>query len=83
MTDTTTIARQLIAQHLGVDDDAVVDTATFGDDLGADSLDCVELTMAAEDAFEIQIGDDESSKIVTVGDALKLIEAKVRDRAAV
>ena len=83
MPDTATLARELIAHHLGVDDDAVVNTASFADDLGADSLDCVELTMAAEDAFEIQISDDESSKITTVGDAIKLIEAKVRERAAV
>jgi len=68
--------KQIIVEQLGVDESAVDPTASFVDDLGADSLDIVELGMAFEEAFEIDIPDEDAEKIATVKDAIEYIEAK-------
>ena len=75
-------ARSLIADHLAVDIDAVRDDASFTADLGADSLDMVELAMRFEEALNISIPDDETEGCATVGDALDLIRGKVTAAAA-
>jgi acyl carrier protein len=66
--------KELIVQQLGVSESEVVPEAKFIDDLGADSLDLVELVMALEDEYGIEIPDEDAEKIVTVGDALKYIK---------
>jgi acyl carrier protein len=66
--------RQIVADQLGVDVDEVTPEASFVDDLGADSLDTVELVMALEEEFGIEIPDEEAEKISTVADAIKYIE---------
>jgi acyl carrier protein len=68
--------KQIIVEQLGVDESQVDPTASFVDDLGADSLDIVELVMAFEEAFEIEIPDEDAEKITTVKDAISYIEAK-------
>ncbi len=68
--------KQIIVEQLGVDESQVDNTASFVDDLGADSLDIVELVMAFEEAFEIDIPDEDAEKIATVKDAVDYIEAK-------
>jgi acyl carrier protein len=68
--------RQIIAEQLGVKKEEVTDNAKFVDDLGADSLDTVELVMALEEEFGIEIPDEEAEKLQTVGDALRYIEEK-------
>jgi acyl carrier protein len=68
--------RQIIADQLGVKKEEVTDEAKFVDDLGADSLDTVELVMALEEEFGIEIPDEDAEKLATVGDALKYIEDK-------
>ena len=68
--------RQIIADQLGVKKEEVVDSAKFVDDLGADSLDTVELVMALEEEFGVEIPDEDAEKLATVGDALKYIEEK-------
>ncbi len=65
--------KKIIIEHLGVEDAKVVETASFIDDLGADSLDTVELVMAFEEEFSVEIPDDAAEKIQTVGDAVKFI----------
>lgn len=70
-------ARALIADHLAVAPHAVRDDAHFAEDLGADSLDMVELAMRFEEALDIAIDDHESEGCVTVADALKLLQQKV------
>lgn len=66
--------KELIVQQLGVSESEVVPEAKFIDDLGADSLDLVELVMALEDEYGIEIPDEDAEKIVTVGDAIKYIQ---------
>ena len=68
--------KKMVAEHLGVDEAKVTDEANFIDDLGADSLDTVELVMAFEEEFGSEISDSEAEKILTVGDAIKFIEGK-------
>lgn len=68
--------KQIIVEQLGVDEGQVDSTASFVDDLGADSLDIVELVMAFEEAFDLDIPDEEAEKIRTVNDAIVYIEAK-------
>jgi acyl carrier protein len=70
--------KDIIVEQLNVDKDAVVPTAKFVDDLGADSLDTVELVMALEEAFDLQIPDDDAEKIGTVGDAINYIQSHVK-----
>ena len=66
--------KEIIVEQLGVDEEDVNPTAKFIEDLGADSLDTVELVMALEEHFDIQIPDEEAEKIVTVGDAVAYIK---------
>ena len=68
--------KKMVAEHLGVEEDKVTDESNFIDDLGADSLDTVELVMAFEEEFGSEISDNEAEKILTVGDAIKFIESK-------
>ena len=68
--------KKIVADHLGVEEEKVVDEASFIDDLGADSLDTVELVMAFEEEFGSEISDSDAEKILTVGDAIKFIESK-------
>ncbi|MBI2150675.1 MAG: acyl carrier protein [Acidobacteria bacterium] len=67
--------RQIIVEQLGVDESEVTPTASFIDDLGADSLDTVELVMALEEGFGMEIPDEDAEKIATVKDAINYIEA--------
>ena len=76
MSDIADRVRKIVVEHLNVDAEKVVDKASFIDDLGADSLDNVELVMAFEEAFEIEIPDDAAEHIQTVGDAVKFISEK-------
>ena len=71
--------KEIIAEQLGVDSDQVTDNASFTDDLGADSLDTVELVMALEEEFDIEIPDEDAEKIVTVSDAVKYLQANLSD----
>lgn len=66
--------KEIIVEQLGVNDDQVVPDAKFVEDLGADSLDTVELVMALEEEFGAEIPDEEAEKLTTVGDAIKYIE---------
>jgi len=68
--------KKMVADHLGIEESKVTDEANFIDDLGADSLDTVELVMAFEEEFASEISDSEAEKILTVGDAIKFIERK-------
>ena len=68
--------KKMVADHLGVDELKVTEEANFVDDLGADSLDTVELVMAFEEEFGSEISDSEAEKILTVGDAIKFIEKR-------
>ena len=68
--------KQIIVEHLGVDESQVDNSASFVEDLGADSLDIVELVMAFEEAFEIEIPDEDAEKITTVKEAIDYIEAR-------
>lgn len=67
--------KEIIVDQIGVDEDSVTAEAKFIDDLGADSLDIVELVMALEEDFDIEIPDEDAEKIVTVGDAVEYIKA--------
>ncbi|MEW6182759.1 MAG: acyl carrier protein [Bacillota bacterium] len=69
--------KQIIVQQLGVEEDEVTTDASFIDDLGADSLDLVELVMAFEEEFELEIPDEEAEKIRTVGDAVGHIQERL------
>tara|TARA_B000000532_G_C18495283_1_gene246341 strand:+ start:110 stop:382 length:273 start_codon:yes stop_codon:yes gene_type:complete len=75
MSDVTTKVKAIIVDKLGVDEAEVTPTASFTDDLGADSLDTVELIMEFEKEFDLQIPDDQAEKIATVGDAVSFIES--------
>ena len=68
--------RAIIAEQLGVKLEEVTDAASFIEDLGADSLDTVELVMALEEEFGIEIPDEDAEKMITVGDAIKYIDTK-------
>jgi acyl carrier protein len=74
MSDVATRVKKIVVEHLGVDEDKVTENASFIDDLGADSLDNVELVMAFEEEFSVEIPDDAAEKIQTVGDAVKFIK---------
>jgi acyl carrier protein len=74
MSDVGVKVKKIIVEHLGVDEAKVTDEASFIDDLGADSLDTVELVMAFEEEFGSEISDSEAEKILTVGDAIRFIE---------
>ena len=68
--------KKIVVDHLGIEESKVKPEAKFIDDLGADSLDTVELVMAFEEEFGSEISDTEAEKILTVGDAIKFIESK-------
>ncbi len=76
--DVAATVKKIVVDHLGVDEQKVTDEASFIDDLGADSLDTVELVMAFEEEFGSEISDNEAEKILTVGDAIKFIENKTK-----
>ena len=74
MSDTADRVQKIVVEHLGVEADKVTQDASFIDDLGADSLDIVELVMAFEEEFGVEIPDDAAEKITTVKDAIQYIE---------
>ena len=77
MSEVADKVKKIIVEHLGVDEAKVTETASFVDDLGADSLDTVELVMAFEEEFGCEIPDESAEKIATVTDAVSYIEANV------
>ena len=77
MSDVAEKVKKIIAEHLGIDDmGKITEDAKFIDDLGADSLDTVELVMAFEEAFDVEIPDEKAETILTVGDAITHLESK-------
>jgi len=78
MSDINTRVKQIIVDKLGVDESEVTAEASFTNDLGADSLDTVELIMEFEKDFNLSIPDEDAEKIATVGDAVKYIGGKVK-----
>jgi len=72
--------KSIISEQLGVKQEEVTPEASFIDDLGADSLDTVELVMALEEEFGVEIPDEHAEKITTVGDAVRYIEEKADDK---
>ena len=74
MSDVLNKVADIVVEHLGVDKAKIVPEASFIDDLGADSLDNVELVMAFEEAFDLEIPDESAEKIATIADAVRLIE---------
>jgi acyl carrier protein len=74
MSDIAERVKKIVVEHLGVEADKVSEDASFIDDLGADSLDTVELVMAFEEEFGVEIPDDAAETILTVGDAIKFLE---------
>jgi len=77
MSDVLARVKKMVVEHLDVEESKVTENAHFIDDLGADSLDNVELVMAFAEEFDIEIPDDAAENIQTVGDAVKLISEKV------
>jgi acyl carrier protein len=75
--DITQKVKQIIVNKLGVEESQITDTASFTNDLGADSLDTVELVMEFEKAFNLTIADEDAEKIGTVSDAVKYISGKL------
>ena len=75
MSETAERVKKIVIEHLGVEAEKVTEDASFIDDLGADSLDIVELVMAFEEEFGVEIPDDAAEKIATVRDAISYIEA--------
>ncbi|MDT7934383.1 MAG: acyl carrier protein [Sphingomonadaceae bacterium] len=78
MSDTAERVKKIVVEHLGVEPEKVTEDANFIDDLGADSLDTVELVMAFEEEFGIEIPDDAAEKITTVKDAIGFIDANAK-----
>ncbi len=76
MSDIADRVKKIVIEHLNVEAEKVTEKASFIDDLGADSLDTVELVMAFEEEFNVEIPDDAAESIVTVGDAVKFIKEK-------
>ncbi len=76
MSDVADRVKKIVVEHLNVEAEKVTENASFIDDLGADSLDTVELVMAFEEEFNVEIPDDAAESIVTVGDAIKFIKEK-------
>ena len=78
MSDVADRVRKIVVEHLGVEEDKVTESASFIDDLGADSLDIVELVMEFEKEFNIAIPDDQAEKIQTVGQAVDYVEKNAK-----
>ena len=78
MSDVADRVKKIVVEHLGVEADKVEEKASFIDDLGADSLDTVELVMAFEEEFNVEIPDDMAETIQTVGDAVKFLEGAAK-----
>ena len=78
MSDIAERVKKIVVEHLGVDADKVTENASFIDDLGADSLDNVELVMAFEEEFGVEIPDDAAEKILTVKDAIEFVKANAK-----
>ena len=78
MSDVAERVKKIVVEHLGVEADKVTDNANFIDDLGADSLDTVELVMALEEEFETEIPDEEAEKITTVQQAIDYVNAHTK-----
>lgn len=74
MSDVAARVKKIVVEHLGVDEDKVIENASFVDDLGADSLDTVELVMAFEEEFGCEIPDDAAEKILTVKNAIDYVQ---------
>jgi len=74
MSDVADRVKKIVVEHLGVEEDKVTESASFIDDLGADSLDTVELVMAFEEEFGIEIPDEDAENIMTVGAAVDYVE---------
>ncbi|MCM8805883.1 MAG: acyl carrier protein [Candidatus Omnitrophica bacterium] len=72
--------KEIVMEKLQVEESAVVENASFVDDLGADSLDTVELVMEFEEKFDVEIPDEEAEKIRTVGDAINYLEQKTKNK---
>lgn len=72
--------KEIIVEQLGVDANEVTNGASFIDDLGADSLDTVELVMAFEEEFDIEIPDEDAEKLTTVGQATEYLEKKIEEK---
>lgn len=77
MADVAAKVKEIIVSKLGVDEGQITPEASFTNDLGADSLDTVELVMEFEKAFNVQIPDEDAEKISTVGDAVNYLKSKV------
>ena len=77
--DVSATVKRIVADHLGIDEQKVTDEASFIDDLGADSLDTVELVLELEDQFGIEIPDDVTETLFTVADVYTYLEANVND----
>jgi acyl carrier protein len=75
MSETAERVKKIVVEHLGVENEKVTEEASFIDDLGADSLDIVELVMAFEEEFGVEIPDDAAEKITTVRDAIEYIDS--------
>ena len=80
MSDIADRVRKIVVEHLGVEADKVTETASFIDDLGADSLDTVELVMAFEEEFGAEIPDEDAEKLTTVGAVIKYLQEKGFDK---
>jgi acyl carrier protein len=78
MSDIAERVKKIVVEHLGVEPEKVTENASFIDDLGADSLDTVELVMAFEEEFGCEIPDDAAETILTVGDAIKFLEKNAK-----
>ena len=76
MSDVADRVKKIVLEHLGVEESKVVETASFIDDLGADSLDTVELVMAFEEEFGCEIPDEDAEKILTIKDAIDFINTQ-------
>ena len=80
MSDIGERVKKIVVEHLGVEPEKVVDAASFIDDLGADSLDTVELVMAFEEEFGIEIPDEDAEKITRVKEAIEYIESHAKSK---
>jgi len=80
VTQSSKKVKQIVSEQLGVDDAEVTPSASFVDDLGADSLDQVELVMALEEAFNLEVGDEDAEKILTVQSAIDYVEKHAKGK---